>query len=80
MKGIVENILLFMSGCLLTLFLVRVFSVNTYYENPYIDNIAFIESNLKNDLEKLLKETRKEVLELLKKELCDKDDSEMLET
>ncbi len=79
MNGIVKNILLFMSGCLLTLFLVMAFSVNTYYENPYIDNIAFIGSNLKDDLEKLLKGAKKEVLERLRKELCEKDDSEMFE-
>jgi len=79
MKGIVKSILLFMSGCFLTLFFVREFSVKTYYEHPYIDNSAFIKSNLKDDLEKLLKNTKKEVLERLKKELCEKDNSDMFE-
>jgi len=79
MKGIVKSMLLFLSGCLFTLFLVRAFSEKTYYENPYINHSAFIESNLKDDLDKLLKNTRKEVLERLKKELCEKGDSDLFE-
>ena len=79
MNGTVKNILIFLSGCFLTLFFVRVFSVNSYYESPYNSNITYIESALTNELEKLLKETRKEVLERLKKELCQKDFSEKFE-